>query len=156
MKKGRIDKNKLFQLLADGKNLTECANHFGVSPAAVHKAKKGGAVTIARDIQAESAHRFVDHHLNTVDQLRRINQKAFEILDKAKSDPALALKAMNEIRGQLRLQNETLSMLAEMSATIEFQEGLIQLLKEIDSNVKDEFIRRLSKRRALRGAVRIN
>ena len=191
MKKGRIDKNKLMQLLADGKTLTECARHFGVSPAAVHKAKKGVGVVVVKDIHLESAHRFVDQHLNTVEQLRKINSYANELLElcmrwqrgddeaiqvlesqmktvrvgktekfvkefKFKDPRDVALKAMAEIRGQLRLQNETLAMLAEMSAVVEFQQELIQLLKEIDPNVKDEFLRRLSERRALRGAVKLD
>jgi hypothetical protein len=155
MKKGRINKKKLFQLLGDGKTLTECAKHFGVSPAAVHKAKKNVGVTMAKDLHLESAHRFIGQHLDTVDQLRRINTRANEILDRAEQDPGLALKAMGEIRGQLKLQNETLAMLAEMSAVMEFQAELIQLLKDVDENVKNEFLRRLSERRALRGAVKL-
>lgn len=191
MAKNKIDKNELYQLLAEGKTLTECAKYFGVSPAAVHKAKKGMAVVVAKDVHLESAHRFVDHHLDTVEQLRKINSYANELLDlcmrwqrgddeaiqvlegqmkkvrvgkskkfvevvKFKDPREVALKAMAEIRGQLRLQNETLAMLAEMSAVMEFQQELVQLLKEVDPSVKDEFLRRLSERRALRGAVRLN
>jgi len=190
MSTNRINKKELIQLLGEGKNLTECANHFGVSPAAVHKAKKSVGLVVAKDMHLESAHRFVDQHLDTVKQLRKINSYANELLDlcmrwqrgddealqilenqitkvrvgrtekfveKMKtSDPRdVALKAMAEIRGQLRLQNETLAMLAEMSAVMEFQQELIQLLKEIDPNVKDEFLRRLSERQALRGAVQL-
>lgn len=156
MGKGKINKDKLFQLLAEGKTLTECANYFGVSPAAVHKAKRGVGVVVAKDLHLESAHRFVDQHLNSVQQLRKINTRANELLDQAECDPGIALKCMAEIRGQLRLQNETLAMLAEMSAVMEFQQELIQLLKEIDPNVKDEFLRRLSERRALRGAIKLD
>lgn len=173
MKKGRINKKKLYQLLSDGKTLTECARYFGVSPAAVHKAKSGMAVIIAKDMHLESAHRFVDEHLNTVQQLQKINTDANELLNlcmslqrgdsdlaknadfKNKDPREVALKAMKEIRGQLRLQNETLAMLAEMSAVVEFQEELVSLLKELDENVKNEFLRRLSERRTLRGAVKL-
>jgi hypothetical protein len=154
MSKGKINKNKLFQMLADGKNLTECARHFGVSPAAVHKAKKGMAVVVAKDLHLASAHKFVDQHLNTVEQLRRINTRANELLEQAENDPRIALKCMSEIRAQLRLQNETLAMLAQMSAVIEFQQEIIQILKEIDPDAKNEFIRRLYKKRALWSAVK--
>lgn len=175
MKKGRIDKEVLTRLLGEGKTLTECAKYFGVSPPAVHKAKKGVSITIAKDLHLESAHRFVDQHLNTVEQLRKINTDANELLElcmawqrgdsealktykgkfKSKDPREVALKAMAEIRGQLRLQNETLAMLAEMSAVMEFQQELIQLLKEIDPDAKNLFLRRLSERRALRGAVQL-
>jgi hypothetical protein len=176
MQKGKINKKKLYQMLSDGKTLTECARAFGVSPAAVHKVKKNLGVIVAKDMHLRSAERFVDQHLNTVEQLRKINRDANEMLDlcmrlqrgdkeaceligeryQLKDPGQLALKAMAEIRGQLRLQNDTLAMLAEMSAVIEFQEELIQLLKEVDPDVKEKFLKRLSERRALRGAVRIN
>ncbi len=190
MRKRKIHRDKLFQLLADGKSLTECARYFKVTPAAIHKAKKAGAVVIAKDMHLKSAHRFVDQHLNTVEQLRNINSYANELLElcmawqrgdenalqilesqvkkvrvgkdekfvekfKFKDPREIALKAMAEIRSQLRLQNETLAMLAEMSAVMEFQQTLIELLKEIDPNVKDEFLRRLAKRKALAGAVQL-
>ena len=71
-------------------------------------------------------------------------------------DPKLvALKAMGEIRSQLALQNQTLAMLAEMTAINEFQQELVQLLKEIDPGVCDEFCRRIDQRQALRRAVRL-
>ena len=167
MPKGRINIDKLSQLLTDGKTQSECARYFGVSPAAVHKAKAGLGRVVAKDIHLESAHRFVDSHLDTVAQLQKINTNANELLDtcmklqeqeyigKGINPQELALKAMKEIRGQLRLQNETLAMLAEMSAVVEFQQELISLLKEVDEDVKDKFLRRLSERRALRGAVKL-
>jgi len=71
-------------------------------------------------------------------------------------DPKLvALKAMSEIRSQLTLQNQTLAMLSEMTAINEFQQELVQLLKEIDPGVCDEFCRRIDQRQALRRAVRL-
>ena len=167
MPKGRINKEKLFQLLGEGKKLTECAKYFGVSPSAVHKAKAGVSMEVARDMHLQSASRLVDSHLDTVAQLQKINVSANQLLDtcmdlqqqdytgKGINPQALALKAMKEIRGQLRLQNETLAMLAEMSAVMEFQQELISLLKEVDENVRDEFLKRISQRRALRGAVNL-
>jgi hypothetical protein len=167
MPKGRIDKDKLYQLLAEGKKLTECAKYFGVSPAAVHKAKGGVSMEVARDLHLQNASRLVDTHLDTVSQLQKINVSANQLLDtcmelqkqeytgKGINPHALALKAMKEIRGQLKLQNETLAMLSQMSAVMEFQQELIGLLKEVDENVRDEFLRRISQRRALRGAVNL-
>jgi spore coat protein CotH len=151
----KVDITQLRRMLKAGKTVKECAKHFSVTPGAISQHKKSFGVLIVKDLHSESAHRVVGQHLDTVDQLKRINTRANEILDKAGQEPALALKAMNERRGQLKLQNETLAMLAEMSAVMEFQQELIQLLKEVDENVKNEFLRRLSERRALRGAVRL-
>ena len=71
-------------------------------------------------------------------------------------DKNTAIRACAEIRGQLRLQNETLAMLTEMKGVYEFQQELIQLLKDIDQKVKDEFIRRLSQKQALRRVIRLD
>ncbi len=190
MPSGRIDKDELRQLLAEGKSPSECARHFGVSPAAITKAKKKVGKVVAKDVQLESCHRFVDEYLDTVGQLREVNGHAHELLDlcmkwvrgdeealqvlesqvrkvrvgkeedtvneyKFKDPREIALKAMAEIRGQLRLQNETLSMLAEMKGVLEFQQELIQILKESDPKVADEFCRRIDQRQALRRAIRV-
>jgi hypothetical protein len=190
MREPKIDRNELQQMLGKGKSVKECAEHFSVSPAAVSKAKKQLGLIVAKDVQLESAHRFVNEHLDTVAQLRKLNENAHELLDLCmrwiKGDPEaiqvlesqvrkvrvgqseesvteykfkdpreIALKAMAEIRGQLKLQNETLAMLAEMSAVYEFQQELINMLKEIDPEARDEFCRRIDERQAIRRAVRV-
>ena len=186
----KIDRDQLTRLLADGKTASECAKHFGVSGAAITKAKKKLGLIIAKDVQLESVHRFVGEYLDTIGQLRKINMDAHELLDLCmawvRGDPKalqvlesqvrkvrvgdteetvnecrfrdpreIALKAMGEIRSQLALQNQTLAMLAEMTAINEFQQELVQLLKEVDPGVCDEFCRRIDQRQALRRAIRL-
>jgi len=75
---------------------------------------------------------------------------------KFKDPRELAIKLMAEIRGQLRLQLEIMQSLFDMKAAAEFQQELIQLLGEIDPNVRIEFIRRLQERRAIRRSVQLN
>jgi len=189
----KIDKNKLSRMLGEGKTLTQCAKHFGVSPSAILKAKRKLGVIIAKDVQLESVHRFVGEYLDTVGQLRKINSDAHELLDlcmawvrgdgdaiqvlesqlstkrvrvggvektvdevKMQDPKMVALKAMAEIRSQLALQNQTLAMLAEMSAIHEFQQELIQILKEVDEEVCNEFCRRIDERQALRRAIKLD
>lgn len=178
-------------MLANGKTVNQCAEYFSVSPAAISKAKKHLGKIIAKDMQLESAKRFVGEHLNTVDQLKKINNDAHELLDlcmrwirgddeaiqvlesqvrkvrvqgkeqfvdgyKFKDPREVALKAMQRIEAQLRLQNETLAMLTEMSAIYEFQQELVQLLKEIDPEVCNEFCRRIGQRQTLRRALQLD
>jgi len=38
-------------------------------------------VAVVKNVALESAHRVVDKHLNTIDQLQKINEYANEILD---------------------------------------------------------------------------
>ena len=191
MSAAKIDKHLLYQMLADGKSVNQCAEYFKVSPAAISKTKKQWGTIIARDIQLESAHRFVDEHLNTVAQLREINNNAHELLTlcmkwvrgdneaiqvlesqvrrvrvgdteefvneyKFKDPREIALKAMQRIESQLRLQNETLALLSHANAITEFQNELIQLLKEVDPKVGHEFCRRYDKSRTVQRLLQLN
>ena len=62
-------------MLAEGKPVNQCAEYFGVSSAAVSKAKKRLGVVVAKEIQLESASRFIDEHLNSVAQLQKVNPR---------------------------------------------------------------------------------
>ena len=77
----KINKDLLRQMLADGKTVNQCAEFFNVSAPAISKAKKQLGAIIAKDVQLESAHKFVDEHLNTMAQLREINNHAHELLN---------------------------------------------------------------------------
>ena len=91
----------------------------------------------------------------TTKKVRVGNEEKFVKEFKFKDPRELALRAMQEIRGQLKLQNETLQALCEIRAVAEFQAELISLLKEIDQEIANEFIRRLEKRQSLRRAVKL-
>ena len=75
---------------------------------------------------------------------------------KFKDPRELALKAMQEIRGQLNLQLEIFQTLYDMRAVEEFQKEVLQVIGEIDAEVRNEIIGRLNKRRAIRAAVKWN
>lgn len=72
---------------------------------------------------------------------------------KFKDPRELALKAMAEIRNQLGLQLEIFKTLYDAEAVKEFQNELIALLGEVDQDVRDEFIRRLREKGALRSIL---
>ena len=191
MPEPKIDKDKLYQLLAEVKSVKQCAEHFNVTPPAISIAKKKLGNIIAKDIQLQSAHRFVDQHLDTVAQLRKINDYAHELLDllmrwvrgdkeaiqiledqvkkvrvgdqeefvkeyKFKDPKDLVFKAMQRIEAQLKLQNETLALLSHMSAVHEFQQELIQILKEVAPEISDEFCRRYDKSRTVQRLLELN
>jgi transcriptional regulator with XRE-family HTH domain len=191
-KPSRIDPAELKELLLQGKAVKQIAERFGVTAGAVSQAKKKLGVVVGRVVQLESAGRFVNEHLDTVAQLRKINTDAHELLDscmkwlrgddealqiletqvrkvrvgrgeatqevteyKFRDPREIALRAMAEIRSQLALQNQTLAMLAEMSAVYEFQQELVELLKEIAPEARDEFLRRINEKQIIRRAVRV-
>lgn len=91
-------------------------------------------------------------------QTRSVNvgtKKKPVMVDRVKfKDPhEIALKSMAEIRNQLGLQLEIFKTLYDAEAVKEFQNELIALLGEVDSAVRDEFIRRLREKGAIRSIL---
>jgi exonuclease I len=101
-----------------------------------------------------------------VSQLRKINGLTLEILEKAMAslrtskkvkDPlGVCLRSMKEIRGQIETEFSILQGLHDMElreAEREFREEVLQILGEVDQNVKDELIKRLEERKLARRAI---
>jgi hypothetical protein len=79
--KGKIDKVKLSQMLRTGKSGKECAQYFGVTEGRISQAKKELNISVVKNVALETAHKIVDKHLNTLEQLQKINSNANELLD---------------------------------------------------------------------------
>lgn len=75
---------------------------------------------------------------------------------KFKDPREIGLRAMQEIREQLKLQMEMYKTLFDLKANAEFQQELIALLGDIDTNVRDEFVRRLEKKQLIRRNLRFD
>jgi predicted transcriptional regulator len=86
----------------------------------------------------------------------RIGDEELEVQEVKFKDPReLALRAMAEIRGQLKLQLEIFEALFSLQAAEEFQNVVLETISEVDPKVRNEIIRRLNYKRAVRSAVRI-
>jgi len=68
----------------------------------------------------------------------------------------LALQAMAEIRGQLKLQLEIFQTLYDMQAVQEFQDEVLAAIGEASPEVRSAIVDKLNKRRALRSVVRFS
>ncbi len=191
MPRPKIDRVKLNRMLRAGKSPKEVAEHFGVSQAAICKARKGLNVAVVKNVVLESAHKVVAEHLDTIGQLQKINQNANELLDllmrwnrgdsealqilesqvrkvkvqgkeeevkeyRFKDPRELALKAMQEIRGQLNLQLDIFKTLYDVHAVAEFQKEVLSAIGEVSPDVRDRIIKRLKEGRALRQSVSIH
>ncbi|BBO72778.1 hypothetical protein DSCW_01950 [Desulfosarcina widdelii] len=85
----------------------------------------------------------------------RIGDEEIEIKEFKFKDPRdLALKAMAEIRQQLRLQLEIFSTLYDMKSVQEFQDEVLDAIGKVDPDARNKIIRRLNQKRAIRSAVR--
>jgi len=87
----------------------------------------------------------------------RVRGAKEEITEYRMKDPReLALKAMQEIRGQLKLQLEIFQTLYDMKAVQEFQEEVLTAIKEVNPDVRNRIVNKLNQRRALRATIKFN
>jgi predicted transcriptional regulator len=156
MAEAKIDKVKLSQMLRSGKAQREIAQVFGVTESAVSKAKKELNLNVVKNVVLENAHRVVDKNLNAIDQLYKINEAANMLLDELEAKPDLKLRAMAEIRNQLRLQLDIFQSLYDMKAVQEFQDEVLTAIGDASPDVRDKIIRSLNEKRAIRSAVKFN
>ncbi len=75
---------------------------------------------------------------------------------KFKDPRELALKAMQEIRSQLKLQLDIFQALFDMQAVQQFQAEVLEVIGSVSTEARDEIIRRLTERNALRSALDLN
>ena len=68
----------------------------------------------------------------------------------------LALKAMGEIRNQLKLQLEIFQALYDLKAVQEFQDEVLQAIGEVSPDVRRAIIHNLNQKRAIRSAVKFS
>ncbi len=156
MPEAKIDKVKLSQMLRSGKAQREIAQVFGVTESAVSKAKKELNLNVVKNVVLENAHRVVDKNLNAIDQLYKINEAANKLLDELEQKPDLKLRAMAEIRNQLRLQLDIFQSLYDMKAVQEFQDEVLTAIGDASPDDRDKIIRSLNEKRAIRSAVKFN
>jgi hypothetical protein len=87
----------------------------------------------------------------------KVRGRGEEISEYRFKDPReLALKAMQEIRGQLKLQLEIFQALFDMRAVQQFQTEVLEVIGSVSTEARDEIIRRLTERNALRSALDLN
>ena len=81
MKISRIDDKQLLQLIRNGNTVTETARKLGVNKGTVSKRLKALNVAINRNVTLRAAHKIVEREIDALDQLRKINRDANELLD---------------------------------------------------------------------------
>jgi hypothetical protein len=156
MTQSKIDIVMLNQMLTSGKSVKACAKYFSVTSSAISQAKKNLSAAVVKNVALENAHRVVGKNLDAIDQLQKINREANLLLDELEQTPELNLKIMAEIRGQLRLQLDIFATLYDMKAVEEFQKEVLNTIGEASSEVRNEIVRRLGQKRAIRSAIKFD
>ena len=168
MSEAKIDLRKLDQMIRAGKTQREAAQVFKVTEAAVSKAKKQLKTNIVRTVGLEKANEVVEGHLDMMGQLRKINQAITGELDRAKQTVVgvegrdqraiqeIIVKLSAEVRRQLEAQMKIFEVWTDMKVVAEFQAEVLAILDEMEPGTRDDVIRRLKEKRALRGLVSVN
>jgi predicted transcriptional regulator len=85
-------------------------------------------------------------------QVRKVRVKGSEeeITEYQIRDPReLALKSMQEIRGQLKLQLEIFQTLYDMNTVAEFQAEVLEAIEDAAPEIREKIVNNLQKRRAI-------
>jgi len=176
MSKPKFSDTKLKQLVNAGLNCTKIAKRLGVTKGAVSQRLKSLKLSVSKDITLIRAGEVVRKEINAVSQLQKINDHANGLLDlmmvcvngdeaakeaaaaklgpMGRGDPKeLALKCMQEIRSQLKLQLEIFQTLYDMQAVADFQREVLQAIGDADLETRDRIIRNLQERSAIRSTL---
>jgi hypothetical protein len=181
-RKPKIDKRKLHNMLRQGRSQTECAKYFGVSPSAINQAKKNLTLGIAKNVTLETGAVIVKESLDSLSQLKKINDHTNRLVDliagwidgdpdaiktlqrhhrlggnalSFKDPKELLLKAIQEVRSQVKLSLDIYESLYNMRTIQAFQEEVLNVIAKQNPEVRDEIVKRLKQRNAVRSVMRI-
>ena len=87
----------------------------------------------------------------------RVGKDEFPVSEYKFKDPReIALKAMSEIRGQLKLQLDIFQCLYDMKAVQEFQQEVLTAIGEVNTDVRDQIVSKLRERQTVRSTLRFD
>lgn len=154
MQKKKINDAAMLRMVDDGISQADIARNFKVTPGAVHKRLKELRPPTSFAVVSTMVRETISRKLDVLDQLCTINKKTYEILDDVKEDPALAIRAVAEIRAQLRLQADLFSLLFDMNSASQFQDAILETLNEVSPDMRKLAIQKLNEKHALNQAIR--
>ena len=145
----------MLRMVDGGASQAEVARHFGVSRGAVvHKRLKELRPPTSFAVVSTMVKETISRKLDVMDQLCNINETTYEILDNVQDDPIIALKAVAEVRAQLRLQADLFTMLFDMNSAAQFQDAILETLNEVDPELRKLAIQKLNEKNAVNQAIR--
>jgi hypothetical protein len=163
----------------DGKKMTDVqiAKKLNITAPAVRYARKQilDKKAVCSLVSFEHGQNLVANHLDTVSQLKNINEQTTSILNlimdaikgdknaidilnqddkfKRKDPNEIALKAVAEIREQLELQNKLFETLYSIQQTQEFQEEVLSVLESFEPGIRTKILIALKEKRLLHAAT---
>lgn len=157
----KVRDDELRDFLEGGHSQAEAARHFGVSEPAIHQRLKKLRALGTRVVALERAGQVVDEKLNASARLERIqrvidgelqwavNQARREGADRTALQDVI-LRLAGEVRQQLGLQLAISRALVDLRVVKEFQDTVIEIIREEAPSTARRIVERLKARRALR------
>lgn len=153
----KINNRKLLRLIdKEKKSQSEAARTLNVSRQAVSKRLQELRGRKTRVVAAKKIEQAVNTNFDAMTQLLDINKKTISLLDDAEKDPELSLKCIAEIRNQIKLASDIYQTMYSIQVVDEFMQTVTDILKGVDSDVFQEFKRKLNGHRSIKSALRLN
>jgi len=152
--------------LAAGHSQADAARQFGVSEPAIHQRLKRLRLLTSRVVAMEKAAEVVEEKLTATARLERVQQVIDDELawavkqarQQGENRAALVdviLKLSGEVRQQLGLQLAISRTLVDLRVVKEFQETVVDAIREESPEAARRIVTRLKQRRALRPSADI-
>lgn len=153
---------KLDQLVRSGKSVSEIAGKLNVTKGAVSKALKRLNVAITKDVAMRAAPKIVDHQIDAMGQLKKINDIINGELDSVNQNIQTAtgenrkdlqrqqLEHVAEVRKQVSLLLDISRTLFDAEEVKAFQNIILEEIGRAAPEVQDRIVTRLNARRAVR------
>ncbi len=153
---------QLDHLVRNGKSVSEIARELKVTKGCVSKALKRLNVAVTKDVALRAAPKIVDHQIDAMGQLRKINGLINAELDSINQNiPTAAgearkdlqrqqLEHVAEIRKQVNLLLDITKTLFDAEEVAAFQQIILEEIGRAAPEVQDRIVGRLNARRAVR------
>ena len=147
------EKETIKNLISEGMGVNEVARQLKRSASTVSRALK--KIKISKAVGVARAGRLFDQKLNASQDLRKIHDRAIQILDRLKTETSetaekyalIVLKACDAVRKDLELHLRIWEALYNVEEVAKWQNELMDILAEIDPDARERFDSRLEERR---------
>ena len=158
---------QLDQLVRSGKSVSEIARELKVTKGCVSKALKRLNVAITKDVALRAAPEIVDHQIDAMKQLKKINNVVNSELDYIERNIQTAtgedrrdfqkqrLDHVAEIRKQVNLLLDITRTLFDAEEVAAFQQIILEEIGRAAPEVQDRIVTRLNARRAIRSTFEL-
>jgi hypothetical protein len=166
MAAAKVSDDGLRAYVEAGHSQADAARHFGVSEPAIHQRLKRMRHLTSRVVALERAHDVVEEKLSATARLERVQLVIDEELGWAVQEARrpggdravlaeVILKLAGEVRQQLGLQLAISRTLVDLRVVKEFQESVIEAIRDESPDTARRIVARLKERRALRPSVEL-